>query len=100
MLTPTTDRMTEGNWKGYFNNDILIVVLSISDQESRYLEIERNNNGASLAHISWCNIQRKTQGQDNFCGIGLQNTLSGFCCTVLMHPSMGKAKTRWFWVSL
>lgn len=52
MLTPTTDRMTEGNWKSFFNNDILIVVLSISDQESRYLETGRYNNGAPLAHIS------------------------------------------------
>lgn len=94
MLTPTTDRMTERNWKGYFNNDILIVVLSISDQESRYLEIGHYNNGASMAHISWCKIQRKTQGQDHFCGIGLQNTLSGFGCKVLMHPSTGKEKTK------
>lgn len=52
MLMPATDRMTESNWKGYFNNDILIVVLSISDQESRYLEIGHYNNRASMAQIS------------------------------------------------
>lgn len=74
MLMPTTDRGTGRNWKGYFNIDILIAVISIYDQGSRYLEMGCYNNGTSMAHISWHEMQRKPQSHDHLCGICLQNT--------------------------